>query len=273
MTDYCRIKYSRAASAISVTVLLASCARPPIFAGEAACDDLLPAQIFRNVQQKYASLASYRDEGCVAVTSIDGNSIINFTTKLARPGYYRIEWARSSEATSFPSIASPEAAWSSCAYNHFLTGGKVRTEYNRDIALTHATAPSSGAAATIPQMFFKGQWGDRGEQFDDVVLCAKRQTDENVGHIDCYVFTRTSSGWTITLWIGKPDFLIHQVQTIISTGAMRAAVAGLMGDPEQMRALHGFTFTQTHTNIVLNQQFSCSDFVPSFPLFGSAYGE
>ena len=264
-------KLSEAAFGISVVVLLASGATSPILAGEAGCDELLPAQVFRNVQEKYASLASYSDDGCVAIASMDGNSIINFTTRLARPNYYRIEWRRSSEATSSPWIASPEAVWSSSVYNLFLvTGCGVRKEYNRDIALAHAAAPSGGATATIPQMFFNGQWGDQGEQFDNVVLSEKRQADETVGNISCYVFTWGFEGRTNSLWIGKQDFLIHQARTTISTGAIRAAAAGLLKDPEQIRALPGFTFTETHTNIVLNQQFSRSDFVPSFPLLGSS---
>ena len=76
-------KFSEAAFGISVVVLLASGATLPILAGEAGCDELLPAQVFRNVQEKYASLASYSDDGCVAIASMDGNSIINFTARLA----------------------------------------------------------------------------------------------------------------------------------------------------------------------------------------------
>ena len=265
---------SEAAFGISVVILLANGASSPVLAGEAGCDELLPAQVFRNVQEKYASLTIYSDDGCVAIASRDGNSIINFTTRLARPNYYLIEWRRSSEATSYPWIASPEAVWSSSVHNLLLlTKCAVRKEYNREIALAHAAAPSGGATATIPQMFFNGQWADQGEPFDKVVLSEKRQADETVGNISCYVFTWGFEGRTNSLWIGKQDFLIHQARTTISPGAIRAAAANLVKDAEQIRALPGFTFTELHTHIVLNQQFSCSDFVPSFPLLGSSCDE
>ena len=73
---------------------------------------------------------------------------------------------------------------------------------------------------------------------------------ENVGAVSCYVFTKGVLGQTNTLWIGKQDFLIHQVRTIIN-----------------MEAMPGFAATETHTNIVVNRKFTRSDFVPSFPLF------
>jgi len=261
---------------IGVVVLLASGAASLAFAGEAAGDELSTAQVFRKVEEKYASLASYSDEGCVVIAPMEGDSIVTFNTRLARPTYYRIEWRRGSEATSFPWGASPEAAWSSSVYNLLsVKGCRVQREYNRDTALAHAAGPSGGAAETIPQRFFNWRWGNRGEKFDDVVLSEKRQADEKVGNISCYVFTRGSEGRTNTLWIGKQDFLIHQVRTTISTGAIQATAAGLLRnpDPERIRALHGFTATETHTNIVLNQKFSRSDFVPSFPLFGSPCDE
>jgi hypothetical protein len=97
----------------------------------------------------------------------------------------------------------------------------------------------------------------------------KQQADEKVGSIDCYVLTGESqSGETKTFWIGKQDFLIRKVQTVIGANAMQAAWNGVAdGCPDMVAALHGFTSIETHTNIVLNQQFSRADFVPSFPLF------
>src|SRR6266705_2801855 len=72
-------------------------------------------------------------------------------------------------------------------------------------------------------------------------------------------FTRNLQGQTKTLWIGKQDFLIHQLRTVTSAEALSAAAKW---DPEIMSALHGFTSIETHTNIVVNKQFLRSDFVP-----------
>lgn len=259
---------------ISVFVLLASSAISPVFAGEAASAELSVAQVLRSVEAKYAALASYSDEGCVVITSVDGDSIVAFSIRLARPSFYRTEWRRNRGAVSSLWEVAPEAVWSSGAYNLLSAGGcGVRRQFNREIALAHAAGPSGGAATTIPQRFFKWKWGDHEERFDDVVSSTTRQADEKVGNINCYVFTTGAEGRTNRLWIGKQDFLIRRVQTVISKGAMQAMTAGLLKnlDPEQVRALHGFTFTETHTNIVLNPQFSRSDFTPSFTLFGSSY--
>jgi hypothetical protein len=55
---------------------------------------------------------------------------------------------------------------------------------------------------------------------------------------------------------------------VISPEAMREMAASVpeMG-PELFPAMHGFTLTETHTNIVLNRKFSRADFIPSFPCF------
>lgn len=131
-------------------------------------------------------------------------------------------------------------------------------EGSRNIALAKANALSSGASATIPMAFFNTQWGN---ELNGAMFSEKRQTDEKIGNIACYVFTRESQGQMKTLWIGKQDFLIHQIQTVTSAEAMLSMAA--RWDPEIMSDLHGFTSTETHTHIVKNKQFLRSDFIPS----------
>jgi hypothetical protein len=138
---------------------------------------------------------------------------------------------------------------------------------NRDIALAKAAAFSSGAAVTIPMAFFSMQSED---ELGSLVFGESRQTDGKVGNVDCYVFTRESQGQTKTLWIGKQDFLIHQLRTVTSAEAMQAVAKW---DPEIMSDLHGFTLTETHTNIVVNKQFLRSDFIPSMPHFAPSNDE
>ena len=265
-------RLSRCYSALSrlcVTVLLASGATSAVLADEAAGDDLSLAQIFNNVQEKYASLTSYSDDGCV-VTAVDGNTTVTFvifSTRLARTNFYLIEWNQ-------PGNNSAQGVWSSGAGDFLQAECGVQPQGNREIALVHAAAFSGGVTATIPRMFFNGQWGDQKEQLDDLALSEKRQADGKVGNISCYVFTRESQGQTNTLWIGKQDFLIHQVRTVISTEAVQAAAAKASKiGPEVIPALHGFTLTETHINIVLNRKFSRLDFIPSFPLFQSSDNE
>jgi|SRR5208282_3916768 len=262
---------SRCYSALSrlcVAVLLASGATSVVLADEAAGDDLSPTQIFNNVQEKYASLTNYSDEGRV-VTAVDGNTTITFiifSTRLARTNFYLIEWNQTRNT-------SAQGVWSSGAGDFLQAECGVQPQGNREIALAHAAAFSCGVTATIPRMFFNRQWGDRKKQLDDLALSERRQADGKVGNISCYVFTRGSQGQTNTLWIGRQDFLIHQVRTVISTEAVQAAAAKLSIVPELIPARHSFTSTETHINIVLNRKFSRLDFIPSFPLFQSSDDE
>ena len=257
-----------ALSRLCVAILLVCCATSVVLADEATGDDLSTVQIFKKVQETYASLTSYSDEGRV-VTAMDGDTTITFimfTTRLARPDFYLIEWNQTSESSRGTRIAGTQGVWSSGAGDFLQAECGVQLQIDRDRALAHATAFSGGATATIPRIFFPQQ-GDWEEQLDDFALREKRQADGKVGNVSCYVFTRESQGQTNTLWIGKQDFLIHQVRTVISTETIQAAAARVPIGPELIPALHGFTSTETHTNIVLNRKFSRSDFIPSFPLF------
>ncbi len=261
----------KASAAIRVVVLLAIGAASPVHAGvgEATGDGLSPAQILTKVQEKYGSLASYSDEGCVRLTFRDEKPIITFTTRLAHPSFYRIEWSRKNEATLLSAQSNLEAVWSSSVY-HLLYDPwcGLRKEQNQDIALTHAAVSSYGVTTTVPRMFFKRQWGDQAAQVENAVFSERRLAEERLGNVGCYVVTWGPEGWTRSLWIGKQDFLIHQAQIVISTEAIRRAAVSVSCDAEVIRAMQGFTLTEIHTNIVLNQRFSRSDFVPSFPIFG-----
>ncbi len=270
----CLSRCYSALSRLCVAVLLASGTTSVALAGEATGDDLSTTQIFKKVQETYASLTSYSDEGRVVI-AMDGDTTITFiifTTRLARPDFYLIEWNRAGESSCYTGNTGAQGVWSSGAGDFLQAECDVQLQIDREHALAHATAFSGGATATIPRIFFPQQ-GDREEQFDDLALSEKRQTDGKVGNISCYVFTRESQGQTNTLWIGKQDFLIHQVRTVISTEAIQTAAAREPIGPELIPTLHGFTLTETHINIVVNRKFSRSDFIPSFPLFYSSDDE
>ena len=240
----------KTAIAICVAALLAGSATPPVFADEAVSNNLPTIQVFKKVKENYASMITYSDEGTVVIT-MNGNSAINFSTRLAQTNFYLIQWTRASESTYSATSGKGQAVWSSGAGDFLQAEAGVQFEGTRDIALAHSAIYSGRATATVPQMFFDPQW--EGERIDDLVFSVTRCADEKVGNINCYVFTRGAMGATNKLWIGKQDFLIHQVRTVANVESMPA-----------------FTFTETHTDIVLNRKFSRSDFIPSFPLFQSA---
>jgi outer membrane lipoprotein-sorting protein len=242
---------------ISAAIMLTSGATTVALSNDAAGNDLSPDEIFKKAQENYASLTSYGDEGKI-ITNMGGTTVTtSFTIRLARTNFYYIEWEQNSESSYSTKYTSFQAVWSSGAGNFLETGCGPKDENSRDIALEKAAAHSAGAAATIPMTFFNTRWGD---ELGGSVFSENRNPDEKLGNIDCYVFARESQGQTKTIWIGKQDFLIHQVQTITSAEAMQAVAKW---DPEIISDLHGFTSTETHTNIVVNKQFLRSDFVPS----------
>jgi hypothetical protein len=73
-------------------------------------------------------------------------------------------------------------------------------------------------------------------------------------------------GRTRTLWIGRTDFLIHQVKTVTSAEALKTALAEAakshpeIAAPPLVSALQGITSIETHANIILNQKSSPADF-------------
>ena len=71
----------------------------------------------------------------------------------------------------------------------------------------------------------------------------ERQKDGKIGSVDCYVIAENGKSFTITVWIGKQDFLLHQCQT----------EQAIIGPPT--------TVTETRENIVINQSFAKSDFI------------
>ena len=153
--------------------------------------------------------------------------------------------------------------WSEGKGDYLEMFGHAQKQSDKESALGGATGISGGAAATIPGTFFKMNWGN---QLGGLVSSEKRQADEKVGDVNCYVFSSELKGTTKTLWIGKQDFLIHQVRNVTSVEAMKAALAEAAkhnpGMPARLQKIkpQGVTSTETHENIVVNQKFSPADF-------------
>lgn len=250
---------------ISTTLLLVSGAMTVVLSNDVAADNLSPGQIFQKAQDTYAALTNYSDEGHIIATMNDTTITTAFTIRLARTNFYRVEWEQTVESTYSTNHTEAQAVWSSGSGNFLEMGHGPQNEDSRDIALAKATEVSGGAAGTIPRTFFNMQWGD---QLGGSGLNQNQQADEKVGDVDCYVFTRESQGRTKTLWIGKQDFLIHQIRTVTSAEAMQAMLAKAKVDPELIALLqtgypHGVTSTETHTGVVVNNQLLRSDFIPT----------
>ncbi|HEX4341962.1 MAG TPA: sigma-70 family RNA polymerase sigma factor [Verrucomicrobiae bacterium] len=247
---------------VSTVVLLASGAATVAISQTNAniSDGLTAAEIFKQSKDAYAALSSYSDEG-ETVSTLGDTSVGShkFSIKLARPNLYRIEWRQE----VFAGFANKGIVWSAGSGDFMIMdGGNVQKQGSRESALAGATGISGGAAARIPGTFFIMNWGN---QLGLSTSGEKRQADEKVGDTDCYVFTSESKGRNRTLWIGKKDFLIWQIRNFTSAEALKATLAeaarrhpSLPARP-QMEYKNAIS-TETHRNIVVNQQLSPADF-------------
>ena len=250
--------YAKLKLAIGITagILLAGGAATVAISQTNGNDRLTTQDIFKQSQDAYASLSSYSDEGKTVATLNDMTLITTFTIKLARPNFYRIEWQQPEH--SF--YTNQGVVWSAGKGDFMVMGDRgAQNQGNRESALSSATGISGSAAATIPGTFFKMKWGN---QLGAAASSETRRADEKVGEVVCYVLTSESKGRTRTLWIGKKDFLIHQVRTVTSAEAMKAALdqaAKVTGVHPQITP-QGITSTETHMNIVANKTFLPADF-------------
>ncbi len=245
-------------------------ATTPSLASGYAQDSLTPAQILKRSARTYASLSSYSDRGQI-VSSVDGvTTVTSFFTRLARPNRFIFSWHRRETTAYATDLEAPKAVYSLGAGDFLEAGNGPQDEQSPDIALDLASSYTCGGSVTIPMIFFNLPIrNDLGDTFGET-----RLPDEKVGAIDCYVLTKSSEGRTKTLWIGKQDFLIHQVQTVVSAQAMQAAMARTTNEsPEVSTVLQQSVSTQTIAKIVLGQNFSRTDFLPNISHFGSPYAE
>jgi outer membrane lipoprotein-sorting protein len=246
---------------ISAAIILTGGTTTVVLSSDLAGDNLPSGEIIKRAQEKYASLTSYSDEGRTVAT-INGTIITTaFTIRLARPNLYRIDW----EQPVHSSYTNKGAVWSAGEGDFLRMGRGAEKQASQEMALGSATGISCGAAATIPGTFFKMNWGN---QLGGSVSSEKPQPDQKVGDVDCYVLTSDSKGRTRTLWIGKQDFLIHQVRTVTSAEAMKTVraeaakrqPAGAAGLPEFKS--QDITSTETHAGILMDQKFVDKDCVP-----------
>jgi outer membrane lipoprotein-sorting protein len=262
---------------------------------------LTPQEIAKSSQAAYAALSAYSDNGTVKTEGAGQTTTTTFNIRLQRPNFYRVDWTGMGGFYNSKGIV-----WSDGTGDFFLMGtagkdfdSQPKKMHGMQFALGGASGVSGSAASTIPASFFKQKWGDSLGIAASVRFATKRERDENIAGVDCFVISTTlnpiplphnlgtTGKDTTRLWIGKKDYLIHQVQ-IISEGASipppqesDADIRGILEKqnkpvtPEAIAALRTqletavkqyqyqgtkYVFTQTHENISLNEKFSPADF-------------
>jgi formylglycine-generating enzyme required for sulfatase activity len=249
--------------------LLACAVAMPALSCRRGGESLSSAEIYKRTQEKYAALTSYSDEGESVGTLNDTTNSYRLDIKLARPNLYRVDWVETFSGKGKTSQDRPEAVWSAGEgdFSDFAFRAKegAHKEASQQEALCHNSGSTGGATETIPGIFFKlkpfCQLGDGWAK-------AKRQPDERVGDMDCYVLTGNApdpEDGVQTLWIGKQDFLIRQHRAFVSADALKAAMDARFlkthpGAVIPQGQYYPYTELETHTNIVVNQKLSPADF-------------
>lgn len=226
--------------------------------------DLSAADIIRRTQDKYADLISYRDEG--ATVSTLGQTIassLTFTLKLGRTNLYQVVWQKAGGTGTGGGMV-----WSAGNGDFMWLGKGSRLQKIKDLTTTLASATglSGGAAGSIPGTFFNLGWGG---QLGTTMMAATRSPDDKVGLTDCYVLTHGSGGRTNTLWIGKTDFLIHQIENFTSGAVVKTVLEAQARQNPQLQAMlddpasqltQNVDTIETHNSIVINQPLTPADF-------------
>jgi RNA polymerase sigma factor (sigma-70 family) len=294
MMTWLRIKF---AIGVGATALLAGGAATVAISQGSADSNLTVQEIAGKSQHTYATLLSYSDSGTVTA-SIGGSqaTVTDFSIRLQRPNFYRIDW---SSIGGF--YNSKGAAWCDGNGDFFRMGAagqNTKPEKMSGMQHTFASAMGvSGSAASIPAIFFAQPFGDALGVFALGRSQLKRKGDEKIGDVDCFVVSSTlrpmklpnntgTSGTSITtLWIGKRDHLIHQIQTMMEGASITpppesdSAIKTILerqnkpATPEDIAALRAelenslnsaqngkFVFTQKHEHVSVNQKFSPADF-------------
>ena len=271
-------------------------------------DDWTPQEIAKQSLDAYAALTSYSDNG--TGTSDGGGVKITFNTRLQRPNLYRLGWTRKTDADSNTGVV-----WSEGSGDFFLiapTGHEQDAQPTKvnDMQLALASAMAlSGQLQSIPATFYNKNFGEMLGVMATGKCELKKKGDEKIGGVDCHVFSgkmelakiipKTDQEklpmkignlgiTTTTLWIGKRDHFIHQIQTAdgrmslalprpsdddiktmlekVHKPATPADVANFRKRTEaamknaQNSSIYNIYCTETHENIVVNQKFSPSDF-------------
>ncbi len=244
----------------AATIAISQSNRPPLPNG----DQLSPDEVFRKSQDAYATLTSYRDDGRVVAT-IGGTAVTHqFSTKLARPNLYRIEWEQHAAIEDYKALATnlKQVVWSTGAGDFIEVGGKVSNRPGMESSLSSAAGISGGATITVPGAFFDLNWPNRPGRS---AAGYSRRPDEKVGEANCHVFAKSSKGRTITIWIGQQDFLIRQIRTETSAATMRKLLAeAARTNPDRAQPNlpepQDTVSTETHDHLVVNQPLQPADF-------------
>jgi hypothetical protein len=198
---------------------------------------------------------------------------------------------------------SKGVTWSDGTGDFWVVGAagqeqNAKPEKSKDMqaALASATTAAGGwMVSTIPELFFNQNSGVMLNAADQTL---KRQKDESVNGVDCYVVSSstdpagadTMGKSSKTLWIGKQDHFIHKTRMIIekmsvptlpqvsdadikkvlemqnlpatpeAIAKFRPTLEKTLKQTQKLMNSGKFIYTQTRGNFSVNENFPLSDF-------------
>ncbi len=177
------------AGGIAAGILLAGGAMTVAVSQISGGNSLTVPEIAKQTQDAYAALTSYSDTATGTSEGGGQTSETTCTIRLQRPKQYRVEWASNGGL-----YQSKGVVWSDGGANYEVmdaadkfAAAQPTTAHDMQMAFAFATGVSGGAASTVPGAFFKLNFGDKLGIFATGRTETKRQTDEKVGGVDCYV--------------------------------------------------------------------------------------
>jgi hypothetical protein len=218
-----------------------------------AGNDLSASNIVALMQRAYATVYTYRDTG--QTVSQNGQYIWTnkFSEVLSRMNRYRIE-----VVTAQNPFSHTNRWWSDGNSHCWQSDGSIVFKGSEIGTFLSQVNNDS----TVPALFYNLNWGNILANMTYASATELvRQKDEAVGGVDCYVLEQADRGWTVM--VGKQDFLIRRYRLFIPKTAVTNARTTLSITNTNSQPAHAdITFTQTHENVIVNEDLKREDFIP-----------
>jgi RNA polymerase sigma factor (sigma-70 family) len=241
LMTYAKLKL---AGGIAAGILLAGGAMTVAVLQISGGNSLTVPEIAKQTQDAYVAMTSYSDTATGTSEGGGQTSETTCTIRLQRPKQYRVEWAANGGLYQSKGLVWSDggASYEVMDAADRIAAAQPTTALNMQMAFAFALGVSGGAASTVPGAFFTLNFGDKLGIFATGRTETKRQADEKVGGVDCYVVVSVLDATklkvpktknavvdvknlgtsTTTLWIGKNDHLIRKART--TTAGMSVAM-------------------------------------------------
>lgn len=245
----------------SILLVVGIAATPSLRAQAADTSNLTAAQIVEKSEAAYAAVTSYRDEGRLSAIAGSKVAVGSFTTRLTRPGLYRLDFNLGQLQVN---------VWSAGSGNSVrINDGNAPHQFaSIQRALTAGDVVTFGVSVDVPGVFYNILWQDAPWPDPKRV---QRKPDQTISGVDCFVLLQPGPTSTATFWIGKKDLFIRQIERDIDGPKTRAAAqAEVQQDPDLappailnlVNNSPSFVQVESHFNIVVNEPIPDDEFMP-----------